>query len=163
MAVTNYQIETNTRRCAVTGAELCPGDKVHTALFDEGGRFVRRDYSDKAWHGVPDGAFSFWSGKVPPTDTTGRPRIDDDLLMECFERLENQNDADRIRFRYVVALLLMRRKRLKFESAGSENGEDVLALRCPRTRTLYTVVNPRMTADDMTTVQDEVFRALGWE
>lgn len=163
MPVTDYQIQANTRRCALTGRELPPGEKFYTALFDEGGRFVRRDYGGEAWRGAPEGAFSFWSGKVPPPDASRRPRIDDDLLMDCFQRLEGHAEADRIRFRYVVALLLMRRKRFKFEEARTVAGEEMLTLRCSRTRAVHEVVNPRMTETDMASVQEEVFQALGWE
>ena len=66
-------------------------------------------------------------------------------------------------FRYVVALLLMRRRRLKFEEAFQESGQEVLRLRCVRTRAQYDVVNPRLTEAEMTAVQEEVFKVLGWE
>ena len=90
-------------------------------------------------------------------------RIDDDLLFDCFQRLESDTEAARVNFRYVVALLLMRRRRLKFEEAGQENGQEVLRLRCIRSRTQYDVVNPRLTEAEMTAVQEEVFKVLGWE
>ena len=50
----------------------------------------------------------------PPPDDNRKPRFDDDLLEECFYRLDGQTDPSRVNFRYVVALLLIRRKRLKF-------------------------------------------------
>ena len=40
--MTDYQIQAPTRRCAVSGRELRPGEKYHAALLDEAGRFVRR-------------------------------------------------------------------------------------------------------------------------
>ena len=57
----------------------------------------------------------------------------------------------------------MRRKRLKFEEARVEGDREVLRLRCPRTKTLYDVVNPRLTEAEMAAVQEEVFKVLGWE
>src|SRR6266571_4246448 len=105
-----YQIQPNTRRCAVSGRELQPGERYYAALLEEGAELVRRDYSAEAWQGPPAGAFSFWAGRVPPQDEKARPQFDDDLLEECFQRLEGQTDPDRVNFRYVVALLLLRRK-----------------------------------------------------
>jgi hypothetical protein len=161
--MTEYQIEANTRRCAVTGRELCPGDKFFSVLLDEGGKFQRRDYSVEAWQGPPEGAFSFWAGRIPVGEQDRRPRIDDDMLLDCFQRLEDDGDPSRVRFRYVVALLLMRRKRLKFEEAHMEAGQEVLLLRCTQTRNQHRVVNPRLTELEMTAVQEEVFRVLGWQ
>ena len=159
----DYQIQAATRRCAVTGRELQPGEKFYSVLLDENGRFIRQDYSTDAWQGPPQGAFSFWLSRVPPPEEGRGPRIDDDLLFDCFQRLESDTEAARVNFRYVVALLLMRRRRLKFEEAGQENGQEVLRLRCVRTRTQYDVVNPRLTEAEMTAVQEEVFKVLGWE
>jgi hypothetical protein len=160
--MTDYQIQENTRRCAATGRELKPGEPFYSVLIDEGARFVRKDYSSEAWQGPPAGCFSFWAGRVPDQDDKRHPRIDDDLLVDCFQRLEGQTEPGRVNFRYVVALLLMRRKRFKFEEARTEGGLETLCLRCTRTRTLYQVVNPRLTEIEMTAVQDEVFKVLGW-
>jgi hypothetical protein len=159
----DYQIQPNTRRCTATGRELLPGEKFYTVLLDEGDKFVRQDYSREAWQGPPQGAFSFWSGKVPTTEQSKRPRIDDDLLVDCFGRLEGQTEPGRVNFRYVVALLLMRRKRFKFEEARTESGQEVLRLRCTRTGNSHEVVNPGLTEAEMAGVQEEVLKVLGWE
>jgi hypothetical protein len=162
--MTDYQIQVNTRRCAVSGKELQPGERFYSVLLDEGGKFQRLDYSTEAWQGPPKEAFSFWAGRIPLREDNRRPRIDDDLLMDCFERLEEEeSEASRSKFRYVVALLLMRRKRLKFAESRLENGIEVLHLHGVRTGKDYRVINPRLTEDEMAAVQEEVFRVLGWQ
>jgi hypothetical protein len=161
--MTDYQIQGNTRRCALSGRELCPGERAYSVLFDEDGKLVRRDYAPESWHGPPAGAFSFWVGRVPAPEEGRRPRIDDELLLDCFRRLEGQTEPQHVQFRYVVALLLMRRKRFKFEEARREGGNEILVLRCARTRTLYQVVNPRLSEEEMQLAQAEVFKVLGWE
>ena len=92
--MTEYQIQANTRRCAMTGRELQPGERFYSVLFDQSGQFLRQDYSREAWPGTPEGAFSFWTGTVPPLDGPRRPRFDDDLLLDCFHRLEGQTEPD---------------------------------------------------------------------
>jgi hypothetical protein len=161
--MTEYQIQPNTRRCAVTGRELRPGERYYTALLDNGDHFLRQDYGSEVWQGPPPEAFSFWTGRIPAADELHKPRIDDDLLLDCFGRLEGQEDPGRVNFRYVVALLLMRRKRLKFEQAVNDGEVEKLCLRCVRTGTRYEVVNPRLSEEEMAQVQEEVFKVLGWE
>jgi hypothetical protein len=160
--MTDYQIQEITRRCCVTARDLQPGERYFSVLVDEGGKFQRQDYSQEAWQGPPAGAFSFWSGRVPPREESRRPRIDDDLLFDCFQRLTGEAEPARINFRYVVALLLMRRKRFKFDEARQVNGQEVLVLRCTRSRESYEVVNPRLNEEEMAAVQEEVFKVLGW-
>jgi hypothetical protein len=159
----DYQIQPITRRCSVTGRQLHPGETFFTALLEEGAHFQRLDYCSEAWQGPPPGSFSFWTGRVPPHADQNKPRFDDDLLLDCFHRLEGQDDPGRVNFRYVVALLLMRRKRLKFERTISEGNGEKLCLRCPQTGATHLVVNPRLSEDEMSQVQEEVFKVLGWE
>ena len=89
--------------------------------------------------------------------------IDDDLLVDCFGRLEGQTDPGRVSFRYIVALLLMRRKRFRFEGASLEDGQEVLRLCCARTGAQHEVLNPALTDEEMAAVQEEVLKVLGWE
>jgi hypothetical protein len=161
--MTEYKIQPNTRRCAVTGRDLQPGERYFTAIREEGDHFLREDFSSEAWNGPPEGAFSFWTGHVPRPEDGHRLRFDDDMLLDCFLRLEGQTDPGRINFRYVLALLLMRRKRFKFEETVTENGVEVLCLHCVRTGAKYRVINPRLSDQEMGQVQDEVFQVLGWE
>lgn len=159
----DYQIQGSTRRCCVTGRDLTPGEKYFSVLVDREGKFVRQDYSKEAWQGPPPDAFSFWMARVSTPESKRRPPIDDEMLMDCFLRLDGQTDPGRIRFRYVVALLLMRRRRFRFEEAEHEAGQEVLVLRCVRTGTSHRVLNPCLADEELAAVQDEVFQTLGWE
>ena len=161
--MTDYQIQPNSRRCAATGRELKPGEKVFSILTEEGSKLVRKDFAEDAWQGAPAEAFSFWVGRVVAPDSKKRAPIDDEMLLDCFKRLEDQTEASRIRFRYVVALLLMRRKRMRFEEAKKENGQERLCLRCTRTGVRYQVINPGLSDEETAAVQEEVFQALGWQ
>jgi hypothetical protein len=156
-----YEIQPNSRRCAVTGRTLQPGERYFAALIEDGIHLARRDYSAEGWQGPPAGAFSFWTGRVPPADEKARPRFDDDLLEECFHRLDGQTDPGRVNFRYVVTLLLVRRKRLKLELGESDAGA-TMTVRHTRTGERYTVTNPQLSEEEMLVVQDEVFQVLGW-
>jgi hypothetical protein len=111
----DYQIQPSTRRCSVTGRELKAGERYYSVLLDEGGQLVRRDYSREAWQGPPAAAFSFWQGKVHASSAPRRPPIDDELLLDCFRRLEGETEPGRVSFRYVLALLLVRRRRRAHE------------------------------------------------
>jgi hypothetical protein len=161
--MTEYQIQPNTRRCVVCGRDLKPGERYYSVLRDEAGKFVREDYGAESWQGPPADAFSFWAGRVPAVGGRRPPPIDDDMLLECFTRLEGRSEPASVNFRYVLALLLMRRKRFKFEETRTEDGREILCLRCGRTGTRHEVVNPSLTDEEMAAVQDDVFRAIGWE
>lgn len=160
---TDFQIQASSRRCCVSGRELQPGEKFYSVLIEQSGKLVRQDYSVEVWKGPPEGAFSFWQARVNPPESKRRPPIDDEMLLDCFARLEGHTDPGKVRFRYIVALLLMRRKRLKFEEARQEADQEILVLRSHRSADRFQVINPRLTERELASVQDEVFGALGWE
>ena len=158
----DYQIQASNRQCCVTGRTLEPGEVCYSALLAEGGRLVRRDYCRDAWQGPPPGAVGYWQGKVAAREADRRPVIDDDVLTECFTRLEGQQEPAQVSFRYVVGLLLMRRKRLKFDDVRVEDGREILCLRCSQTRQVHEVINPALSDNEIQAVQEEVFKVLGW-
>jgi hypothetical protein len=163
--MTEYDIQGPTRVCAATGRELKPGDRYFAALTEDAGKLVRIDYAADAWPGPPHGALAYWAGKVPTAGHKPRkPVINDDLLLDCFDRLKDSSDPDGLNFRYVATLLLMRRKRFKFEDASrDDHGRDVMIVRDTRGGAVYHVIDPRLTDDQIAAVQTEVFRVLGWE
>jgi hypothetical protein len=160
--MTPYAISGPARLCAVSGRELAPAERFYSALFEEEGRLVRKDFAADAWPGAPEGAVAYWAGRVPAAGQKHKPVFNDDLLMDCFERLATAAEPGQRNFRYVLALLLMRRKRLKFEDARKRDGQDLLCVRDARTGARHEVPDPRLTEAEMASVQDEVFRVLGW-
>jgi hypothetical protein len=161
--MTEYEIQGPTRVCAATGRKLKAGDRFYGVLSEDGGRFVRTDYAADAWAGPPAGAIAYWAGKVPAADKPRKPVVNDELLLDCFARLKESTEPDGLNFRYVAALLLMRRKRFKFEDVfRDEAGHDVLLLRDARGGTVHQVVDPRLSDEQVSAVQAEVFRVLGW-
>jgi hypothetical protein len=160
--MTEYQIQPPTRRCHATGRELRAGERFYSVLLDEGGKLVRYDYGGESWVGAPTKAFGFWSGRVPAESGPGSRHLDDDVLLDYFERLDADEGVPRVKSRYVVALLLMRRRKLKFEEAVMEDGQEILLLRCVQSQQRYRVLNPRLTEEEMKTVQEEVHELLGW-
>jgi hypothetical protein len=161
--MTDYHLQANTRRCAATGEELRAGERFYGVLLVEGGKFLRKDYSESAWQGPPDGALGFWRSRVGDSQAPKRPPVDDDLLLECLQRSEGEADPTKVAFRYVLALLLMRKKRLRLEDARKEGGREVMLLRCTRKGDRFQVADPALSDQELESVQEDVFRVLGWE
>lgn len=160
--MTEYQIQANTRRCSVSGRELKPGETYYSVLLQEGGGLVRRDYGAESWTGPVTGAFGFWTGRVPAEGASRRPPVDDEVLLECLQRLQNETEPGRVNFRYVLALLLLRRKKLRLLEAKMDNGAEILVLQTVSTRERMTVANPGLSDAEIEAVQGEVLDMLGW-
>jgi hypothetical protein len=157
-----HDIAAPSRTCAASGRELAPGQRIVSLLVEDAGGWLRRDYAAEAWPGPPGACVAYWQGVVPDAGRPRKPVINDDLLLDLFRHLAESPDEQRMRFRYVVTLLLMRRKRLKFEDVKKTPGGDVLIVRDAKAGTRHEVPDPRLSDDAIAAVQDEVFHALGW-
>lgn len=104
-----------TRTCAGSGRPIEPGQPFYSALIDKDDSFERRDYSADVWAEVDKGEFfSYWKNKgLQTADRT--PPMDYDRLLAFFDGLEGAEEPGKRLFRYVLALVLVRRRRLRLD------------------------------------------------
>ncbi len=152
----NYEIAAGSKRCARTGQDLKPGQRYMALLFERGGHLVREDVSLEAWQSPPEEAFAWWQTSVPLEGSNKPKVIDEGLVYDCFIRLEGESEPQKANFRYVLALWLLRKRKLKFEEVKREAGQDWLLLREAKTKILHSVLDPHLNEEAIGQVQEEV-------
>ncbi len=80
----------------------------------------RLDYSVGAWERgsrpeAPARLFAHWRGVFAPALGARKLLLNDDELLDLFEQLATADRTNQIAFRYVLALLLVRRRVLTYE------------------------------------------------
>ncbi len=124
----DYHLKPIGKTCHTTGDELAPGSLCHSVLVEREGKLIRQDYSDKVWNGPPDGSIGHWSCSVPEQDQTKPKPLDTDGLMSYFEQLDENSNPAQEKFRYVLALLLLQKRRLKLDGSRHEMDVEYLML-----------------------------------
>jgi hypothetical protein len=155
----DYEIQRSTRCCASTGRQLEPGEEFYSVLIAEGTELVRYDYAPEAWEGPPDGVIGWWKSQMPDPAAKRMHWAPNDVMLEFFEQLESQPDKQDMR--YVLALLLVRRRVMRLEEREQdEQGREVLVAYCPRRETTYRVpaVAPHQSRIDE--IQEELAKLL---
>lgn len=127
-----YDLGARAQRCHASGADLRPGDRYVAVLVEVPGpdgtepTLARRDYTEQAWSAHPlapgERVFAKWVAVVP--ERTGRksPRLGDDELLDLFLALDDAEDRSRQTFRYLLALMLIRRKKLLLDGSRPATG-----------------------------------------
>ncbi|MGY8757436.1 MAG: hypothetical protein ACKVLC_08695 [Phycisphaerales bacterium] len=119
--------------CASTGDSLEPSQQAFATLIereeDEG--FDRVDYSVAAWErgDRPERLFSYWRYTVPEGGKKPDIQIDDEVLVDLFNRLSDDEKPQRIAFRYILALVLIRKRKLKLVGREEIEGGELWLLR----------------------------------
>jgi hypothetical protein len=127
-----------TRRCAATGRDLRPGETIYSVLVAEGANLVRHDYSSEAWKGPPEKAVGWWKSQLPARDGPPVHWAPNDVMLDLLEQLAD--DPARADMRYVLALLLVRRRVCRLEDTRRDDGDDeTLVLFCPKREQEYKV------------------------
>jgi hypothetical protein len=133
-----YEVQRSTKHCATTGREFAPGEEFFSALIAEGADLRRLDFSREAWQGPPPGTIGWWKSQVPGRPNARQRRAPNEILLQVFDELAEQ--PDRHDMRYVLALLLVRRRVMRLEEEQHDaRGREILVLYCPRRETNYEV------------------------
>jgi len=162
----DWEVQRATGRCAISGRELAEGEEFYAVLFDRNGAIERADYSLECWSGPPEGAFCFWKSRIPLKERKKIVWVDNDVLVNLFLRLADAKDELKIRFRFVLALLLMRKRLLKYEQTirdGDREHWQMRFVRDPAGGSVHMVENPQMRDDQIEAVSAQLRAILQGE
>ena len=161
-----YPVTRSTGRCADRDVELEPGSICVATLCETGEEGLKRlDYSLEAWEGGtrPESLFSFWRTKVPEEGIHKKQVIDETVLLTIFEQLADDDQPRRVALRFVLALILMRKRLLRFMGRVEEDGIVIWRMR-PRGSTpdapLLEVIDPGLGDEDVLALSEQLTEVL---
>ncbi len=162
----DYRISGFTGCCAATGAPLEPGAVCVTALceheHDDG--FDRKDFSIEAWESGarPERLFSYWRTTVPEPSEKRKVFVDDEVLMQLFERLADDDRPQRVAFRFVLAMVLLRKRKLRMVGRTIDGQREVWLFkqRAQDESPAIEVINPQLTDDDVADLTSQLAEIL---
>lgn len=149
--------------CAQTGRTLEIGEEHIAALIEsvEEEALVRVAYCLEAWDKGPNlppqaSLFGFWKRTIPESDEQPKQLVSEDEMFDLFEQLADATEHKQLAFRYLLTLILMRKKKLVFErSKPAANDEQGVLIVRRRQRggegELFDVIDPGL--DDETIMQ----------
>ena len=160
-----YQVSRTERRCIRCEKDLAVGDELVSDLhegLDAEGRpaFIREDFCVGCWSGPREDSVGTWRSRVASPDAPKKRFVDDDVLRNFFERLEGAEDEMKMNFRYILALVLMRKRILKFQTTREEGGASLLVLRFAGTDDTTEVIDPGLDESKIAEVSQEVGEIL---
>jgi hypothetical protein len=155
----DYELQNAARCCSVSGREFAPGEVYYSMLLGEGTQLKRVDFAADAWSGPMPEAVGWWKSQVPDRNSNKKHWAPNDVMLDFWDGLAEL--PDRQDMRYVLTLLLIRRRvfRLEEEKIG-DGGHEVLAVYCPRRDTNYEIRAIVPEASRVATIQDELASLL---
>jgi len=131
-STSDYRIERHSGVCAETGRKIEPGETYMALVVEDGEGLARIDLSMEAWESKPETSpercLACWRARAPRPNEKPRVFVDDGVLLELLERLGASGQSERASFRFVLMLILMRKKLLRYDRtersrSGAASGE----------------------------------------
>ncbi len=154
--VEKFNIAKGMGTCAKTGTAIEQGQTYYVVLYEDGETFRREEYCVDAWDNPPPGAYCHFKTRMPVKEKKKRLLVDDDVLVTFFERLKNDTQPIRLQFRFVLALILMRKRILKYIETKQQDSREYWLMRLGTGGEVHSVLNPNLRDDEIETVSKEL-------
>ena len=156
----DWEINRPLGQCCGSGRKIESGEEYYGALVETGQGLQRRDFSSEYWEREKPSAYCFWKTKLAAPNEKKQLFVSDDMLMAFFERLAPETDPEKVSFRFVLALVLMRKRRLKYDATKMDGDREIWCLRIPGDKDPVEVVNPHLAEEQVETLTSQIGQIL---
>lgn len=159
-----YDVGRPMGKCSITGEAIAAGEKFMAALRETPIGFERLDVSMNAWPQFDrKDVVGFWQTTMPAHEQKKKLFVDDEVLCGLFERLAETTEQAKLNFRFVLGLILMRKKMLIYETSRSEEGKDIWTMRFKGREDKLDLLNPRLDEAQVAEVSQQLGQILNEE
>ena len=156
-----WEIKGRSAFCTATNRPFADGETVYTLLFQERKALRRDDLCEEAWQQRDPAAapFSFWRFKFelnPPPPEPLAKNTAESLL----RRYMGEEHAEHANLRYILALMLERKRILKPVEQEGPSADGQLIYLHAKTGEVFIIPDPKLRLDQVEAVQAEVVGLL---
>jgi len=149
-----YHLKPLGKVCAGTGKLLVPGSFCTSVVVDDGADLKRLDFSREGWKGPPEGTLAQWKCQVPTPVEIKKKLLDPNALMSYFEVLTEEANPLHERLRYILAILLMHKRRLREDGLRSAGDDEFLQFTSTQGEGSFEVRNYHLSDEEVTELQE---------
>lgn len=162
-----WNIQSRARACQVCQRHFADKESFHTLLCDHRHSYERLDVCGSCWAekyaanvNARSGFVSHWSSVYPPPPASPPDPIGKETAESLLRKLVEQNDPAHAGARFILAVMLERKRLLKVKAQIREDGRRVFIYEQARTGDLFNIVDPDLQLDQLEEVQRDVAHLL---
>src|SRR4051794_30400285 len=153
-----YEVGRPHGKCAVCGEQIQPDDKYVAGLRETPAGFERIDCMVDCWDKLDrQSVVAFWRTTMPRPEARKKGFVDDEGLSSLFERLADVTEPSKLSFRFVLGLILMRKRLLIYESTRKDGDREIWSMRFKGREEQLDLLNPQLSEEQVV----DVSRQLG--
>lgn len=163
----DWNIQSRAHVCQACQKPFVEKQSFHTLLFDERNGYLRMDICEECWkaqysQGAVEkkGFVSHWQSTYTPPPAAPPEAIQKDTAETLLRKLVERNDPTHAGARFILAVMLERKRILKVKAQVVENGARVFIYEHPKTGDLFSIADPNLQLDHLEQVQKDVAHLL---
>lgn len=142
--MTEYELTRTAGQCSVCGRAFADGEEFHCYVVETKDGYERCDVAQECWQGPPEEAVCHFKTRLTRKEKPRKTFVDNEVLIGFFLRLADNEEPFKQRFRFVLSLILLRKRLLKYERTLRENSREFWEMRLSRDKSLHKVFNPAL-------------------
>jgi len=147
--------------CFACQKQLAEQETYFATLAEVPAGFQRRDYCADCWKDeYRSQAFSFWQAKVPARQEKPKMFVDKQVLSQIFRRLAGTEDENKLPFAFVLTLIMMRKRLVKYLSTEHHDGTELWVVRLTGEDQQYRIANPHLSEEQLEHVREQLNEVL---
>ena len=161
-----WNIQSRAHACQACGRSFADKQPYHTALFDLRSDIQRLDLCESCWKGEGDGArdrkgfISHWQGVYEAPPPAPQEAIQKENAESLLRKLIGLDDAKYAAARFILAVMLERKRVLKVKEQLQREGGRVFVYEQSKTGDLFTIPDPNLQLNQLEAVQRDVAQLL---
>ncbi len=155
-----WEINKPLGQCHGTERKIEYGEEYFAALVDTEEGLKRQDFCADYWESQKPDVFCYWRTRLPDPGQKRQLFVDDQMLMAFFERLGKETEPEKINFRFVLALILMRKRILKYDETKTVDDQELWRLRVVGEKQIVEVVNPHLDEEQIEQLSSQIGEIL---
>jgi hypothetical protein len=160
--MTEWDIQPRAAACTACQELFTDKQTYHTLLSFDAEGYQRRDLCDECLpRASRDNVLSYWQGEYKMPAPPPPEAIQKETAETLLKKLCESNDPAQTSARYILAVMLERKKLLIHrDTVKSDDGQDLLIYEHKVTGESYTIPDPHLRLDQLAEVQQQVATAL---
>jgi hypothetical protein len=163
----DWNIQARAHACQACQKPFVDKQPFHTLLFDERQGYHRLDICEDCWkaqygQGAVDkkGFISHWQSAYTPPPAAAPEAIQKDTAETLLRKLVEQNAPEHAGARYILAVMLERKRILKVKTQLVENGTRIFIYEHGKSGDLFSIPDPKLELNHLEQVQKDVAHLL---
>jgi len=154
----DWEIKGRAEKCAKTERLFQDGETFYTLLFRDKQGYHREDWCEEAWAARNDNIqpFSFWRSRFEPPAPPAPEALRGETAEDLLRRYMQEDNALHANARYILSLMLERKRILKQIEARDDETGRTLIYEHVKTGEVFVIPDPNLRLDQIEAVQNEV-------